>query len=61
MKKVITFVALAMLFLCASAQDYTSKTWAQICSGVMGDEWYGSAEAISVADTLLAVQKTNGG
>lgn len=61
MKKVITFVALAMLCLCASAQDYTSKTWAQICSGVMGDEWYGSAEAISVADTLLAVQKTNGG
>ena len=27
----------------------------------METEWYGSAEAISVADTLLGVQKTNGG
>lgn len=27
----------------------------------MGTEWYGSAEAISVADTLVSVQKTNGG
>ena len=61
MKKLFSLTALIMLFAAASAQTYTSKTWAQICSGAMGTEWYGSAEAISVADTLLGVQKTNGG
>ena len=61
MKKLFFLTALIMLFAAASAQSYTTKTWAQICSGAMGTEWYGSAEAISVADTLLGVQKTNGG
>lgn len=61
MKKLFSLTALIMLFAAASAQTYTSKTWAQICSGAMDTEWYGSAEAISVADTLLGVQKTNGG
>lgn len=61
MKKIFTLMVVAMLAAAASAQDYKSKTWAQICSGVMGDTWYGSDEAISVADTLIGVQKTNGG
>ena len=62
MKKLFSLTALIMLFAAASAQSsYTTKTWAQICSGKMETEWYGSAEAISVADTLLGVQKTNGG
>ena len=61
MKKLFSLTALIMLFAAASAQTYKTKTWAQICSGAMGTEWYGSAEAISVADTLLGVQKTNGG
>ena len=61
MKKLFFLTALIMLFAAASAQTYKTKTWAQICSGAMGTEWYGSAEAISVADTLLGVQKTNGG
>lgn len=61
MKKLFSLTALIMLFAAASAQSYKTKTWAQICSGAMGTEWYGSAEAISVADTLLGVQKTNGG
>ena len=61
MKRIFTFIALIMLSLGVGAQNYKSMTWAQICSGKMGAEWYGSAEAISVADTLLAVQKTNGG
>ncbi|MGN0221841.1 MAG: pectate lyase [Prevotella sp.] len=61
MKKIFTFIALIICFVGVSAEDYKSKTWAQICSGVMDTEWYGSAEAISVADTLLGVQKTNGG
>ena len=61
MKKLFSLTALIMLFAAASAQTYKTKTWAQICSGKMETEWYGSAEAISVADTLLGVQKTNGG
>ena len=61
MKKLFSLTALIMLFAAASAQSYKTKTWAQICSGAMDTEWYGSAEAISVADTLLGVQKTNGG
>ena len=61
MKKLFSLTALIMLFAAASAQTYKTKTWAQICSGAMDTEWYGSAEAISVADTLLGVQKTNGG
>lgn len=61
MKRIVTFFALVMLFVSAGAQNYQSKTWAQICSGAMDADWYGSAEAISVADTLLGVQKTNGG
>ena len=61
MKKLFFLTALIMLFAAASAQTYKTKTWAQICSGEMDTEWYGSADAISVADTLLGVQKTNGG
>lgn len=61
MKKLFSLTALIMLFAAASAQTYKTMTWAQICSGKMETEWYGSAEAISVADTLLGVQKTNGG
>lgn len=61
MKKLFFLTALIMLFAAASAQTYKTMTWAQICSGKMDTEWYGSAEAISVADTLLGVQKTNGG
>ena len=62
MKKTLLVI---MTMVCAwfslQAADYKSYKWAQICSGVMGDSWYASAEAISVADTVLAVQKTNGG
>lgn len=54
------FVTLGILSS-VQAADYKSMTWAQICSGNMGDSWYASAEAVSVADTVLAVQKTNGG
>lgn len=61
MKKLFFLTALIMLFAAASAQTYKTMTWAEICSGEMDTEWYGSAEAISVADTLLGVQKTNGG
>lgn len=61
MKKIISAFLFLMLVIGANAQDYESHTWADICSGGMGDTWYGSNEAKSVADTLVSVQKTNGG
>lgn len=61
MKK-FTPILLSLAFtLCASAETYKDKTWGDLCGGKMSTEWYGSAEAKSVADTLLGVQKTNGG
>lgn len=61
MKKLTTTALLLFFALCMGAQTYTSKTWASLCKGEMGTEWYGSDEAKSVADTLIGVQKTNGG
>lgn len=61
MKK-FTAILLSLAFtLWASAETYKDKTWGDLCGGKMSTEWYGSAEAKSVADTLLGVQKTNGG
>ena len=55
----------ALLLFCSTAvmnaESLSSLTWAQVCAGRMGDEWYGSAEAQQVADVVLYVQKTNGG
>ena len=61
MKKIFTLAILLMTFMAMNAQSYKDLKWGEICSGKMGTEWYGSAEAISVADTLVSVQKTNGG
>lgn len=61
MKKIFTLAILLMTFMGMNAQSYKDLKWSEICSGKMGTEWYGSAEAISVADTLVSVQKTNGG
>ena len=61
MKKIFTLAILLMTFMAMNAQSYKDLKWSEICSGKMGTEWYGSAEAISVADTLVSVQKTNGG
>lgn len=61
MKKIFTLAILLMTFMGMNAQSYKDLKWGDICSGKMGTEWYGSAEAISVADTLVSVQKTNGG
>ncbi len=49
------------LCLCARATNYQDKSWSDLCRGKMDAAWYGSDEAKSVADTLLSVQKTNGG
>lgn len=41
--------------------NYKSMKWADICSGKMSADWYGSDEAKAVADVLISVQKDNGG
>lgn len=61
MRKIFTLAILLMTFMGMNAQSYKDLKWGEICSGKMGTKWYGSAEAISVADTLVSVQKTNGG
>ena len=36
-------------------------SWADVCNGKMGAEWYGTDEAKAIADIVLDVQKTTGG
>ncbi|MBP5171746.1 MAG: pectate lyase [Bacteroidales bacterium] len=43
------------------AQNLASMTWGDICAGKMGSEWYGSGEAMEIANIVLYVQKANGG
>ena len=43
------------------AQDVSTLSWSQVCSGKMGTEWYGTDEAQRIADDVLYVQKINGG
>lgn len=63
MKKRIWGLAALLLgsFFSVHAQDVSSLTWSQVCSGKMSSEWYGTEEAQSIADDVLYVQKTNGG
>lgn len=62
MKKVIlSIIAILGMSVSVMAQSLSSHTWAQVCSGAMGTEWYSSQEAQNVADIVLSVQKTNGG
>ena len=59
-----TFLSIIMLMVvCFSlnAASLSSLTWANVCSGGMGADWYGSAESQKVADIVIAVQKNNGG
>ena len=62
MKKTLVMMILVWGFIAnMSAADASSMKWSEICSGKMGSEWYGSAEAQQIADVVLYVQKTNGG
>lgn len=62
MRKLFLSVILCIAFCSqAYAADLSSMKWSQVCRGAMGDEWYGSAEALAVADIVVDVQKTNGG
>ena len=62
MKKIFLIILVAIAFgFNAKAATLSSLTWANVCSGGMGDDWYGTDEAMKVADIVLSVQKTNGG
>ena len=61
MKKTLVILLFAIhysLFTIAGVRDLT---WYDVCAGRMPEAWYGSAEAQGIADTVIAVQKTNGG
>ena len=61
MKKILVIILLLMAngqWLTANVRDLS---WYDVCSGKMPTEWYGSKEAQGIADTVIAVQKTNGG
>ena len=64
MKKILTILlsfVLGTLSLCTMSAGVRDLTWQQVCSGAMPEAWYGSAEAQGIADTVVAVQKNNGG
>ena len=44
-----------------TAQNLASMSWSDVCNGKMGSEWYGSGEAMEIANIVLYVQKANGG
>ena len=61
MKKVLFIILLVFAgcgWLTAGVNDLT---WYQVCTGSMSGEWYGSQEALDIADIVIAVQKANGG
>ena len=52
---------LAVACISLSAANLSDMKWANICSGGMGADWYGTTESQDVADIVLAVQKNTGG
>lgn len=62
MRRIICCVALLMSFFTyGRAADLNSMSWTQICTGGMGEQWYGSDEARIMADLAMDVQKNSGG
>ena len=57
----LSIIMLAVACISLSAASLSSMKWANVCSGGMGADWYGSAESQKVADIVLAVQKNTGG
>lgn len=45
----------------AEPKPLAQQKWGHVCSGKMPEEWYASDEARSIAEVVMAVQKTNGG
>lgn len=63
MKRKIWGLTLFLLgsFFSLQAQNVSSLSWGQVCSGKMESEWYGSEEAQKIADDVIYVQRTSGG
>ena len=61
MKKVLFVILLILTGSGWLAAGLNDLTWYQVCTGGMSGEWYGSEEALNIADIVIAVQKTNGG
>lgn len=61
MNRIITFLAIISIGISLHAANLSDLTWSNVCGGGMGTEWYATDEAVSIADTLVAVQKLNGG
>ncbi|MBR4263068.1 MAG: pectate lyase [Paludibacteraceae bacterium] len=61
----ILVLSLYSLFLipskAAEPKPLAQQKWGHVCSGKMPEEWYASDEALSIAEVVMAVQKTNGG
>ena len=60
MKKLL-FLIVPLLIAQSLFAGVRDLSWSAVCNGQMPAEWYGSAEAQGIADTVIAVQKTNGG
>lgn len=67
MKRILYIVVfiLCSLFLvpskAAEQKPLAQQKWGHICQGRMPEEWYASDEARSIAEVVMAVQKSNGG
>lgn len=62
MKRIVaSIIAIISVVACGQAADPLATEWSRISGGSKGAEWYGSQEAVAIADTLLAVQKVSGG
>ncbi|MBQ6760890.1 MAG: pectate lyase [Prevotella sp.] len=57
----LSIIMLAVACISLSAANLSDMKWANICSGGMGADWYGTTESQDVADIVLAVQKNTGG
>ncbi len=57
----LSIIMLAVACISLSAASLSDMKWANVCSGGMGADWYGTAESQDVADIVLAVQKNTGG
>lgn len=60
-KLLILLCALCLTSFGVKAVELTSLSWSSVCTGGMGEEWYGSDEARKLADILLDTQKDTGG
>lgn len=64
MKRILILALLTACLVGAQAAEQKpleQQKWGHVCRGAMPDEWYGSDRARGIADTVVAIQKDNGG